>query len=60
MEDVPAIRMPVKMVGTADGRITFWNSWKLDSPSERAARISSGSTVRTPAMVFSSTGKNAA
>ena len=60
MEDVPAIRIPVKMVGTAEGRMTFWKSRKLDSPRERAARMSNGSTVRTPAMVFSSTGKNAA
>jgi hypothetical protein len=60
MDAVPAMRMPVKIVGTADGRMTFWNSRKLLSPNERAARISSGSTVFTPAMVFSSTGKNAA
>ncbi len=60
MDEVPAILMPVKMVGTAEGRITFWKSRKLFSPRDFAARISNGSTVRTPAMVFSRTGKNAA
>ena len=45
------------MVGTAAGRITFWNSRTGDSPSDGADLISSGSTVRTPEMVFSRIGK---
>ncbi len=54
------MRMPVKIVGTAEGRTTFAKSWRLDRPRVRAARTRSGSTVRTPATVLSSTGKKAA
>ena len=46
----------MKMVGTAAGRITFWNSRGGRRPIERADLISSGSTPLTPLMVLSRIG----
>src|SRR3954468_19637056 len=56
IEYAPANRMPVKIVGTAAGRITFWNSRTGVRPNERADLMSSGSTVRTPLIVLSRIG----
>lgn len=50
----------MKTVGTAAGRITFWNSRRWLSPIERAERTSSGSTPFTPAMVLSRIGQEQA
>lgn len=48
IDDAAAMRIPVKIVGTAAGRTTFWNSRIEENPSEAADLISRGSTVRTP------------
>jgi hypothetical protein len=48
--------MPVKIAGSAAGRITFWNSRGEPSPIDRADRTSSGSTVLTPLIVLSTIG----
>src|SRR6266511_2213485 len=45
------------MVGTAAGRITFWNRRSGARPIERADLTSSGSTVRTPLIVLSRIGQ---
>src|SRR6266704_1362034 len=57
IEYAPANRIPVKMVGTAAGRITFWNSRRWDRPIDRADLPSNGSTVFTPLIVLSRIGQ---
>ncbi len=52
--------MPVKTVGTAAGRMTFWNSRGDDRPIDRADLINSGSTFWTPLMVFNRIGQTQA
>ena len=45
--------LPVKMVGTEAGNTTFWNRRSGPRPMDLADLIKSGSTLRTPLMVFS-------
>ncbi|MNP61022.1 hypothetical protein D3C76_1561620 [compost metagenome] len=45
------MRMPVRMSGSALGRITWRISCALVAPSDCAARSLAGSTVRTPVAV---------
>ena len=56
----PAIRMPVKIVGSAAGKTTLRKVVTGDSPSTRADRSSCGSTTRTPLIVLSRIGKKQA
>lgn len=51
------MRIPVNTEGTAAGRTTLVNTLTGEKPRETAALTSSGSTVRTPVMVFSRIGK---
>src|SRR3972149_4311481 len=52
-----AIRSPVMMNGDAAGSTTFQISAPWPRPKVRAVRISTGSTLRTPSIVFTRIGK---
>ncbi len=51
-----AILSPVMMSGAAAGRITLPTIWRLDKPKVCAVRIRTGSTPRTPSIVFTRIG----
>ena len=55
--DALARRIPTKIVGSDAGRMTFRNNWLGVAPIVRADLTRSGSTWRTAAIVFSSSGQ---
>ena len=54
-----AIRRPVAMYGTELGRVTRYRRSRGPTPNDRAVSIATGSTSRTPYIVWISSGQNA-
>src|SRR3954464_16025597 len=58
-ETVDEMRRPVTMYGAALGKVMRTSRSKRPTPNERAVSIATGSTSRTPYIVWTSSGQNA-